>query len=257
MPTRSRERRGPFCLQGRRTDGLPDGSPQEEGEAGQVLGGVRNFTPKRQPLVSRDPCEAATWTGIARGHQHLEVVMPFRPVEGDPQPSARPQEPEPFIDPRVPQEPIEPIQGTAPLNPQPGGATRPGPPRPRPQSPGLRSSAGSGERGLTNSSTWGIVPYGVSYHGAHGFHLRRGWGSNSHRRRPVCPLPTPKVISGQEALAEVSSVRCGARDPQRRRLPFTASAGRDVAGTAGAGKVPLVPAPFPPAAASGPRRPSH
>jgi hypothetical protein len=46
MPTRSRERRGPFCLQGRRTDSLPDGSPQEEGdpdqegEAGQVLGGA-------------------------------------------------------------------------------------------------------------------------------------------------------------------------------------------------------------------------
>jgi hypothetical protein len=40
VPTRSRERRGPFCLQGRRTDGLPDGGPQEEGEAGQVLGGA-------------------------------------------------------------------------------------------------------------------------------------------------------------------------------------------------------------------------
>jgi hypothetical protein len=40
MPTRSRERRGPFGLQGRRTEGLPDGSPQEEGEAGQVLGGA-------------------------------------------------------------------------------------------------------------------------------------------------------------------------------------------------------------------------
>jgi len=47
--------------------------------------------------------------------------MPLRPVEGDPQPSARPQEPEQFIDPGVPQEPVEPIQGTAPLNPQPGG----------------------------------------------------------------------------------------------------------------------------------------
>jgi hypothetical protein len=33
--------------------------------------------------------------------------------------------------------------------------------------------------------------------GAHGFHLRGGWGYNSHRRRPACPLPTPKVVSGQ------------------------------------------------------------
>jgi hypothetical protein len=46
MPTRSRERRGPFGLQGRWTEGLPDGGPQEEGdpdqegEAGQVLGGA-------------------------------------------------------------------------------------------------------------------------------------------------------------------------------------------------------------------------
>jgi hypothetical protein len=64
------------------------------------------------------------------------------------------------IDPGVPQEPVEPIPGTAPLNPQPGGVTGPGPPRPRPPSPGRGSSAGSGERGLTNSSTWGIVPWG-------------------------------------------------------------------------------------------------
>ena len=28
MPTRSRERRGPFGLQGRRTEGLPDGGPR-------------------------------------------------------------------------------------------------------------------------------------------------------------------------------------------------------------------------------------
>jgi hypothetical protein len=91
-------------------------------------------------------------------------VMPLRPVEGDPQPSARPQEPEQLrrqhlvIDPGVPQEPIP---GTAPLNPQPGGTTRPEPPRRWPQSPGRGSSAGSGERGLTNSSTWGIVPWGT------------------------------------------------------------------------------------------------
>jgi hypothetical protein len=143
--------------------------------------------------------KAATWTGIARGHPHLEVVMPFRPVEGDQQPSARPQEPERFIDPGVPQEPVEPIQGTAPLNPQPGGATRPEPPRPRPPSPGRGSSAGSGERGLTNSSTWGIVPWGpwVSC---------GGWGYNSHRRRPACTLPTPKVISGQ-AVGRLDKVR--------------------------------------------------
>jgi len=82
--------------------------------------------------------KAATWTGIARGHPHLEVVMPLRP-----EPSARPQEPEPFIDPGVPQEPIP---GTTPLNPQPGGATRPGLPRPRPPSPGrgLRLGAAKG-----------------------------------------------------------------------------------------------------------------
>jgi len=148
----------------------------------------------RPDFCDRNICvlqKAATWTGIARGYPHLEVVMPFRPVEGDPQPSARPREPEPFIDPGVPQEPVEPIQGTTPLNPQPGGATRPGLPRPRPPSPGRGSSAGSGERGLTNSSTWGIVPWGpwVSC---------GGWGYNSHRRRPACPLPTPKGISGQQ-----------------------------------------------------------
>jgi len=40
MPARSRERLGPFGLQGRRTDGLSDGGPQEEGEAGPVLRGA-------------------------------------------------------------------------------------------------------------------------------------------------------------------------------------------------------------------------
>jgi len=94
--------------------------------------------------------KAAPWTGIARGPLHPEVGMPRRP-----EPSARPQEPEPFIEPGVPQEPVEPIQGTAPLNPQPGRATRP-----RPPSPGRGSSAGSGKRGFTNSSPWGIVSWG-------------------------------------------------------------------------------------------------
>jgi hypothetical protein len=105
-----------------------------------------NFTPKRPPRVSR--------SGSSR-----------------PKPQLRRQHL--VIDPGVPQEPVEPIPGTAPLNPQPGGATRPEPPRRWPQSPGRGSSAGSGERSLTNSSTWGIVPWGpwVSPPAGMGFQL--------------------------------------------------------------------------------------
>ena len=101
MPTRSRERRGPFCLQGRRTNGLPDGGPQEEGdpdqegEAGQVLG-VRNWvhsnsTPKRQPLVSRS-CSSRPIrrsyraTRSTRGAGRPGFLLPWGPDPEDPDP---------------------------------------------------------------------------------------------------------------------------------------------------------------------------
>jgi len=76
MPTRSRERRGPFCLQGRRTEGVAwatacptavhrrRATPTRRVKRARYSG-VRNwvhsnFTPKRQPLVSRDPCAGHT-----------------------------------------------------------------------------------------------------------------------------------------------------------------------------------------------------
>jgi hypothetical protein len=173
MPTRSRERRGPFCLQGRRTEGVA-------------------WATACPTAVHRRRVKRARYWGCGTGSiPTLRQRPPWVSRSGSSRPKPQLRRQHLVIDPRVPQEPVEPIQGTAPLNPRPGGATRPEPPRPRPPSPERGYSAGSGERGLANSSTWGIVPWGpwVSC---------GGWGYNSHRRRPACPLPTPKVISGQE-----------------------------------------------------------
>ena len=168
MPTRSRERRGPFGLQGRRTDGLPDSSPQKEGEAGPVLG-VRDSagaaalgTPEAHaPVIQGHPVRP----GVGP-----KVVMPLRPVEGDPPPGAV-HRPGGFARADSRHGPVESPDGRPDGPPRP--TTRPEPPRPRPPSPGRGSSVGSGERGLTNSSPWGIVPWSpwVSPPGGMGFQL--------------------------------------------------------------------------------------
>jgi hypothetical protein len=71
MPARSRERRGPFGLQGRRTDGLPDGGPQEEGEAGWVLGGA-------ELRRSGRPGYSETHAPVIQGHQVRQGVEQTR-----------------------------------------------------------------------------------------------------------------------------------------------------------------------------------
>jgi hypothetical protein len=82
MPTRSKERRGPFCLQGRRTEGLPDGGPQEEGEAGQVLGGCGTL--RRSGSPGYPGVRSYRATRSARGSGRPGFLLPWGPDPEDP-----------------------------------------------------------------------------------------------------------------------------------------------------------------------------
>jgi hypothetical protein len=90
MPTRSRERRGAFGLQGRRTDGLPDGGPQEEGdpdqegEAGQVLGGAELYAEAAALGIPRPMRRSSRATRSARGSSRPGFFLPWGPDPEDP-----------------------------------------------------------------------------------------------------------------------------------------------------------------------------
>jgi len=102
--------------------------------------------------------KAAPWTGIARGHQRSGChSVPSRAIRNRrPAPRSRSRSSTRGF--RFQARPPESPAGRPDGPPRP--RTKPGPPRPRPPSPGRGSSAGSGKRGFTNSSPWGIVPWG-------------------------------------------------------------------------------------------------